>query len=507
MQRVDASCVLPWLLYKRTKADDTSIDRFEFDAHLCWRTAVTPQEAVWGVDPTSLSNGVVADGCDVEVCCVAFRVFRGCCRLMGICMHARFFDAAKLACVVAATASVVPLSCAEAQTAWPAPKVRVAPGSAAQLAPGAPEPAARSTQVEKPADHTHHDPISQARTEVPAKSETQAKSGVWPRLIERLSPPSPTVTTWSDAEIKAAQNACVASLKDLDIVAVGAPPTREGECGAPAPIELVSVGKSPQVTFSPPVTVTCDMAAGLHKWVVGDLQPLAKKHLGSPIIRIETMSSYSCRTAYGRAKNKLSEHGKANAIDIRAFMTAKASTADVLAGWGPTIRDVEAQVAAARAAATKAEAVARAQRPADAPNVAATTSAGKATGSVSPASTPPAAAVADSGLRRPGISVGPQGGPAIEFPGSGASAIGLSTGMPQPNRLGGPKPAEPQLRGTKTVEVPGTHHGDGQSHFLRGAHASACRIFGTVLGPEANNAHRNHFHVDMAKRVTSSFCE
>ena len=36
--------------------------------------------------------------------------------------------------------------------------------------------------------------------------------------------------------------------------------------------------------------------------------------------------------------------------------------------------------------------------------------------------------------------------------------------------------------------------------FLRDIHASACKVFGTVLGPEANNAHRNHFHVDMAKR-------
>ena len=36
--------------------------------------------------------------------------------------------------------------------------------------------------------------------------------------------------------------------------------------------------------------------------------------------------------------------------------------------------------------------------------------------------------------------------------------------------------------------------------FLRAAHRSACKIFGTVLGPEANNAHQNHFHVDMAER-------
>jgi hypothetical protein len=46
-----------------------------------------------------------------------------------------------------------------------------------------------------------------------------------------------------------------------------------------------------------------------------------------------------------------------------------------------------------------------------------------------------------------------------------------------------------------------------RSSFVRKAHESACRLFGTVLGPEANNAHRNHLHVDMADRSTGAFCE
>ena len=43
--------------------------------------------------------------------------------------------------------------------------------------------------------------------------------------------------------------------------------------------------------------------------------------------------------------------------------------------------------------------------------------------------------------------------------------------------------------------------------FLKGAHAAACQIFGTTLGPEANNAHRNHFHVDMAPRKVKKICD
>jgi hypothetical protein len=42
--------------------------------------------------------------------------------------------------------------------------------------------------------------------------------------------------------------------------------------------------------------------------------------------------------------------------------------------------------------------------------------------------------------------------------------------------------------------------GDERAAFLRDIHAGACRIFGTTLGPEANEAHRNHFHLDMIER-------
>src|SRR5215813_9996093 len=46
-----------------------------------------------------------------------------------------------------------------------------------------------------------------------------------------------------------------------------------------------------------------------------------------------------------------------------------------------------------------------------------------------------------------------------------------------------------------------------EAAFLRDVHAGACRVFGTVLGPEANEAHRNHLHLDLARRRRSAFCE
>ena len=45
----------------------------------------------------------------------------------------------------------------------------------------------------------------------------------------------------------------------------------------------------------------------------------------------------------------------------------------------------------------------------------------------------------------------------------------------------------------------------GKSAFIQSAHEDACRIFGTVLGPRANRAHHDHFHLDIKER-RASFC-
>jgi hypothetical protein len=45
--------------------------------------------------------------------------------------------------------------------------------------------------------------------------------------------------------------------------------------------------------------------------------------------------------------------------------------------------------------------------------------------------------------------------------------------------------------------------------FLRAVHKGACRTFTTVLGPDANRFHRDHFHLDLARhgrRGTGRVC-
>ena len=45
-----------------------------------------------------------------------------------------------------------------------------------------------------------------------------------------------------------------------------------------------------------------------------------------------------------------------------------------------------------------------------------------------------------------------------------------------------------------------------KSAFLHAVHKSACQYFGTVLGPNANAAHKDHFHLDNAPRKRSNYC-
>jgi hypothetical protein len=69
-----------------------------------------------------------------------------------------------------------------------------------------------------------------------------------------------------------------------------------------------------------------------------------------------------------------------------------------------------------------------------------------------------------------------------------------------PNSVGGS-----DARSLRDVAPPDSATNDAQ--FLRKVHEGACQIFGTVLGPEANEAHRNHLHLDLAARKRSAFCE
>lgn len=363
---------------------------------------------------------------------------------------------------------------AKEQPAPPAPTKNVAAPSG---------PPSSWTAERKDEDAADENPSRKATNDIPSvdvvpiRPTIQGDAGapVEPKLPITMIPPKQDkpeadANRWPQAEIEAAKANCAALLKSIDAVTIAEAPVREGGCGTPAPVRLVSIGKNPAVTLTPAPLVTCDLVAGLHDWMKNDIQPLARRKLGGPVVKIETMSDYSCRMAYGRKGNKLSEHGRANALDIRAFVTGKGETANLLSHWGKTERDLAAE-AAAKAATRKAAD--------DAANAAAAAGAKSAT--VHDASNVtvslPSGAIRATSQANLGALPGRHNQ-------TEAHAEDLAAPMVTP--------PEPQTR---------------QSAFLHEAHESACEIFGTTLGPEANEAHRNHFHVDMAPRKRSKICE
>jgi hypothetical protein len=348
---------------------------------------------------------------------------------------------------------------------------------------------------------------------------TQNKSGganplpdPMPPLPERKTAKdaAPVPQTWSEQEIAEAQARCTQILSKINVVAVHQPPIREGKdgkCGNAAPIRLLSLGRKPRVTFSPPALVNCEMAAALYKWVTGDVQRLAKKHLGERIAKVEVMSDYSCRASAGRHTGRLSEHAYVDALDIRGFVTESGKVTDVIDTWGPTQRDIAAQIAADQAAGAKADAIK------EAAIRAAADMAGQKNlkdAKSKPGDTRAPAAVAST-LGTPGSGL------AKRTRANGVERITVTLpGATQHKpleiaaRLGGPQaakryqdpPSRVAILPPQSIAIPTPGP---RAQFLRAAHDAACRIFGTTLGPEANEAHRNHFHVDMAERKVKNY--
>lgn len=343
-------------------------------------------------------------------------------------------------------------------------------------------------------------PITPPRIAMPAPKpnlKPQAETENTPEPEKKPEPPKETARPdeWPAEDVELARARCTRLLKDLDVVTIPEPPMRKGNCGAHAPVRLISIGKNPEVAISPPAVVSCDMVVSLHKWVTDDLQPLAKRHLGAEIVKIDTMSDYSCRMAFGRVGNKLSEHGKANALDIGAFVTAEGRTARLLTGWGPNRRDIARKIAATKAAEAKAAA-----------EKAVAEKAAKAAEAAAGKSTVPRATIVE-GLPKEGGKSNPLAKQASLQLDESAETAGADGKFKAAE-----KKAKKRRRGALPPEV--LEHmpkdrappRDGTARFLHKAHDTACKIFGTTLGPEANEDHRNHFHVDMAPRKHRNYC-
>ena len=117
-----------------------------------------------------------------------------------------------------------------------------------------------------------------------------------------------------------------------------------GECGASDAVLLQSVILRDQVkvAVAPPATLRCTMAEEFAHWLREDVAPAALK-FGAPLRGIDEAGSYECRGFNRVAGATLSEHGRANALDVRALRLANGAVIgltdlNVAKGWREGLR-------------------------------------------------------------------------------------------------------------------------------------------------------------------------
>ena len=132
------------------------------------------------------------------------------------------------------------------------------------------------------------------------------------------------------AKLKSDPDQCLAILEASALEVRTIPDRKTGEfCGFSNAVQILQS----TVPYSGPVQVTCQMAAGLYLWEREVVAPAAQKHLGSRVVRLDHMGTYSCRRIGGGPTGRPSEHATANAIDIAGFRLEDGRRISVLGDW------------------------------------------------------------------------------------------------------------------------------------------------------------------------------
>jgi hypothetical protein len=170
--------------------------------------------------------------------------------------------------------------------------------------------------------HSARIPLPKPRPEEAPKASDKATDEAEP---EKPAPDKPGATRPAEAAPPEKQpSACRLALTEDVAIAPSIPDIRgPGACGGEdlVRLEAIVLPDKRKVPVKPAAILRCTMASAVADWVRKDMVPLAAS-LGSTISDLDNFDSFECRGRNRVAGALLSEHGKANALDVRSLKLA-----------------------------------------------------------------------------------------------------------------------------------------------------------------------------------------
>ena len=167
--------------------------------------------------------------------------------------------------------------------------------------------------------------------------------------LPRARPPALEDQT-SAPKIESERSPCQLQLSELAEFKSMPPITGPGECTATDVVNVnaVVLPDNQRVVFSPVVTLQCSMAEVVAHWIRDDVAPTLDA-LGMSLRGVETVELFGCRSFNGINGAKLSEHGHANALDVRSLKIANGTVIELTnATVSKPLREQLRQTACAR---------------------------------------------------------------------------------------------------------------------------------------------------------------
>ncbi|TPQ33334.1 extensin [Bradyrhizobium guangdongense] len=181
---------------------------------------------------------------------------------------------------------------------------------------GTPKPTSKSASKPRATVHAAKIPLPRPRPAEAPKAVQEAPAAVEKPAAEKSAEPA--------APPERQLSACRQALTEEIAIAPSIPDIKgPGGCGGEdlVRLEAIVLPDKRKVSVKPAAILRCAMASAIADWVRSDVAPLAASQ-GSTVSELDNFDSFECRGRNRVAGAMLSEHGRANALDVRAFKLA-----------------------------------------------------------------------------------------------------------------------------------------------------------------------------------------